>query len=229
MKRAGNGLYAEQKETSVVLTILCLLSFGALTLAQTQGPDKSTNQLTRVAAIESYCKSLDAFNRRHPNRVRIFGNIVSPNQETYPVPPNAPRYWEEFPNRKARESVPKGYDSYDGAEVWMRNRRVVMVQFEPNRNFSSAEWAITYYFRADGSLAKTRNKFYDVGIDGDVVMEKTYDAKGSVLLTRTQCVHIAENGRRNLVNCSRALESRDAPDYRKVEELPFISLLKEQS
>jgi len=25
------------------------------------------------------------------------------------------------------------------------------------------------------------------------------------------------------------LESRDAPDYPKVEELPFISLLKEQS
>ena len=93
MKRVGNGLYAEQRQTSVVLTILCLLSFDALTLAQTQGPN----------------------------------------------------------------------------------------------------------------------------------------AKGSVLQTRTQCVHIAENGRRNVANCSKMLESRDAPDYRKVEELPFISLLKEQS
>lgn len=230
MKDVGNGFHAIQKHASFVLRIVCILSLATLTHAQKQGSYKSTSQLTGVAAVEAYCKSLDAFGKRTPRRARIFGNSVSPNQETYPVPPNARRYWDEYPNREARESAPKGYDQYDGAEVWMRNGKVVMVQFEPDRYFGAAEQVVTYYFREDGSLAKTRNKFYDLGVDGDVVKETIYDDKGRVLQTRMQCVHVARGGRRTVVNCSRMLESdHDAPGYRKVQELPFIDLLKDQS
>ena len=181
-----------------------------------------------VASIEAYCKNLDAFTRGNLNRARIFGNIVSPNQETYPVPRDAPRYWEAYPTRKARESAPKGLDSYDGADVWLRNGKVMVAQFEPNRYFYGGERVITYYFRPDGSLAKSRLKFFDYGVDGDVVKEIIYDVKGSVLQTRMQCIHVAENRRRSVVNCSRILpgSNQDVPAYRRVEELPFNDLLK---
>lgn len=181
-----------------------------------------------VASVEAYCKNLDLFTKRNLNRARIFGNIVSPNQETYPVPRDAPRYWEAFPTRKARESAPKGLDSYDGADVWLRNGKVVVARFEPNRYFYGGERVVTYYFRADGSLAKTRIKFFDYGVDGDVVKEIIYDVKGNVLQTRMRCIHVAENGRRSVVNCSRMQpgSSHDASVYRRVEELPFNDLLK---
>ena len=196
--------------------------------AQSQARSQLLSQVTGIAAIEAYCRNLDAFARRNLSRARIFGNIVSPNQDTYPVPRDAPRYWEAFPTRKARESAPKGLDSYDGAEVWLRNGRVVLAQFEPNRYFYGGERVVTYYFRPNGSLAKTRIKFFDYGVDGDVVKEIIYDGKGGVLQTRMQCIHVAQNGRRSVVKCSRMLPgaSQDAPAYRSVEELPFNDLLK---
>lgn len=201
---------------------------GASSVAQSALNSRSLND---VASIEAYSKSLEAFKNRNRNRARIFGNIVSPNQETYPVRHDAPRHWEKFPTRKARESAPKGYDSYDGAEVWTRDGKVVLAQFEIDRYFYGGERVVTYYFRADGTLAKIRLKFFDPNVDVHVVKEIIYDLKGGVLRTQMQCVHMAENGRRRVVNCSSRLEgsNQDASVYRRVEELPFIDLMNDQS
>jgi hypothetical protein len=107
----------------------------------------------------------------------------------------------------------------------------VLVQVEPDRYFHGGARIVTYYFRDDGSLAKIRFEFGIDGIDGEVVKGTFYDAKGGVLQTRMQCV-ITERGRRRIVNCSRMLSQSvdDAPPvYRRVEELPFINLLKDNS
>lgn len=179
-----------------------------------------------VAAIEAYTKGLEGFKKRNSNRGRIFGNIVSPNQETYPVTMDAPRYWQEFSTRKARESAPKGYDLYDGAEVWTKDGKIVIVQLEPNRFFGGGERVITYYFRGDGTLAKIRSQFYDLGIDGDVIKEIFFDTNGATLLARSQCLNVSERGKRRKVNCSRISSDYDAAVYKRVEELPFYSLLE---
>lgn len=201
---------------------------GAPSVAQSALNSRSLN------SIEAYAKSLEAFKKRNPKRARIFGNLISLNQETYPIPHDAPRFWEEFPTRKARESAAlkrPDITAYDGAEVWRRNGKVVLVQVEPGRYFHGGARIVTYYFRDDGSLAKIRFEFGIDGIDGEVVKETFYDAKGSVLQTRMQCM-ITERGRRRIVNCSRMLSQSvdDAPPvYRRVEELPFINLLKDNS
>src|SRR5687767_3745922 len=192
----------------------------------------NSQRLNDVASIQAYVRSLDTFKKRNPNRARIFGNLISPNQATYPVPHDASRFWEEFPTRKARESTAvKRPDSpsYDGADVWIKNGKVAIVQFEPNRYFYGGERVVAYYFREDGSLAKMRFKFHDPGVDGDVVKEMIYDVKGSVLQTGMQCVQTNDVRRPRRVNCSRILQDDDAPVYRRVEELPFVDLLNEQA
>ena len=190
--------------------------------------------LNDVAPIEAYAKSLEVFKKRNPNRARIFGNLISLNQETYPIPRDAPRYWEEFPTRKAREAAAAGRPdsaAYDGAEVWIRNGKVVLVRLEPDRYPYGFARIVTYYFRDGGAVAKIRSEVGLDGDEGDVVKEMFYDVGGSVLQTRMQCV-ITERGRRRIVNCSRMLSQSvdDAPPvYRRVEELPFINLLKDNS
>lgn len=192
----------------------------------------NSRSLNDVASIKAYVRSLDTFAKRNPNRARILANVLYPNQETYPIPRDAPRYWKEFPTRKARASEQNFNEAYDGAQVWTRNGKVVLVQIAPNQNQSGDERIITYYFREDGSLAKTRFKFYDYGVDGDVVKEVIYDAKGKVLDTRMQCVQTNDLPRPRIVNCSRissAITDDAPPVYKKVEELPFNDLLNEQS
>lgn len=192
----------------------------------------NSQSLNDVASIKAYVRSLDAFAKRNPNRARILANVLYPNQATYPIPRDAPRYWKEFPTRKAREAEQNFSEAYDGAQVWRRNGKVVLVTIVPNQNQSGDERVFAYYFREDGSLAKTRLKFFDYGLDGDVVKEVIYDAKGNVLDTRMQCVQTNDLPRPRIVPCSRASSSftDDAPPvYKKVEELPFNDVLNEQS
>lgn len=191
----------------------------------------NSRSLNDVASIKAYARSLDTFAKRNPNRAHILANVLYPNQETYPIPRDAPRYWKEFPTRKAREAEQNFSEAYDGAQVWRRNGKVVLVQIAPNQNHSGDELVFAYYFREDGSLAKTRSKFFDYGLDGDVVKEVIYDVKGTVLDTRMQCVQTNDLPRPRIVNCSKASSSftDDAPLYKKVEELPFNDLLNEQS
>ena len=192
----------------------------------------NSQSLNDVASIKAYVTSLDTFAKRNPNRARILANLLYPNQETYPIPRDAPRYWKEFPTRKARESEQNFNEAYDGAQVWTRNGNVVLVQMVPNQNQSGDERVIAYYFRENGSLAKTRLKFYDYGVDGNVVKEMIYDVKGNVLDTRMQCVQTNDRPRPRIVSCSKAsvAVTDDAPPvYKKVEELPFSDLLNEKS
>jgi hypothetical protein len=191
----------------------------------------NSHSLNDVASIKVYVGSLDTFAKRNLNRARILANVLYPNQETYPIPRDAPRFWKEFPTRKARESESNFNEAYDGAQVWTRNGKVVRAQIVPNQNQSGDERVITYYFREDGSLAKTRFKFYDYGVDGDVVKDVIYDVKGSVLDTRLQCVQSNDLPRPRIVSCSKVrFEFIDEPPvYKKVEELPFKDLLNEPS
>ena len=219
-----------------VISALLVVTSPPATAATSGAPSVAQSALNSrsLNSIEAYAKSLEAFKKRNPNRARIFGNLISLNQATYPIPHDAPRYWEEFPTRKARESESlkrPDLSAYDGAEVWIRNGKVVLVQVEPDRYSGWSARTVTYYFRDDGSLAKIRFEFGIDGIDGEVVKGTFYDVKGSVLQTRMQCV-ITERGRRRIVNCSRMLSQSDddaPPVYRRVEELPFINLLKDNS
>lgn len=192
----------------------------------------NSQSLNDVASIKAYVRSLDTFAKRNPNRARILANLLYPNQETYPIPRDAPRLWKEFPTRKAREAEQNFNEAYDGAQVWRRNGKVVLVQIVPNQNQSGDERVFAYYFREDGSLAKARFKFFDYGVDGDVVKEVIYDVKGNVVDTRMQCIQTNDLPRPRIVNCSKASSAftDDAPPvYKKVEELPFNDLLNAQS
>ena len=149
MKRPRQDIPASlMRRPTPALILLCVLTFSFQTPTQTTASNQND-----IASIEAYVRTLEAFAKRNPSRARIFGNIVSPNQESYPVRHDAPRYWEEFPTRKVRESAPKGYDSYDGAEVWMLNGKLVIAEIQLDRTFVAASRRAVHYFRSDGTLA----------------------------------------------------------------------------
>lgn len=200
------------------LILLCILTLSSQTQAQTTSSNQSD-----VASIEAYARTLEAFAKRNANRARIFGNIVSPNQEAYPVRHDAARHWEEYPTRKARESAPKGYDSYDGAEVWMRNGKLVVAEIQLDRTFVAASRRAVHYFRSDGTLAKTINQYFES--DYYTIRETIHGNEGNVLQVRTRCFDTGGRSHK-VVKCPDTLPSQiEDPVYRRVDELPFKSLL----
>ena len=93
-------------------------------------------------AITSYTKSIDQFTKRNPRKRRIFGII--PGEE------DKPDKWAEF--KTIRQEVQANLE--DSAHVWRRDGKVVVAQF--SFTSSSGDWYhyVSYYFRADGTLAK---------------------------------------------------------------------------
>src|SRR4026209_2172719 len=125
MKRKGNSLDSNHNQVLLALILLCILAFGVPATAQTQTPAQPANQLTGLAAIEDYCKQIDAFKKNNPNGARFFGNVSSWDQSGMTLSAPSPK-WQEFKSRKARESAATGDNLYDVADLWIKDEKVVL-------------------------------------------------------------------------------------------------------
>jgi hypothetical protein len=226
MKHAGNGLVpmlvSQRRPISVAIPILFVLSVVVSVLAQTQSAENQTTPLTGVAAIDAYCKELDSFRKGKHNRARVFSKIIPPDQSGETLSGN----WREFKNAKSRESDFTSDHLYDVGDVWMRAGKVVVAEFE----FGTAgDWSqvVTYYFRADGGLAKMRSNYGRFMGHIRIVKDKFYDSKGKRLQTRLQCSDLEESGRRK--KCSSDASEYDADVYKRVQNLPLYGVLKSRS
>jgi hypothetical protein len=203
------------------MTILC--AFGLLTpaLARTPSP-RGPARTAGVAAIEAYCKALDGFKKRRP--ARVFGNVAAWDQSGLTLSEPTPE-WREFESRRARQSAATGDNLYDVADVWVKDGKVVAADFEYGS--PSGDWSqlVTYYYREDGTLAKTRNTFASFHIRGRIVKEIIYGADGKRLQTRLRCFELGENGRGRKKRCSGDYSTYDAGVYARVQSLPLYALL----
>jgi hypothetical protein len=127
-------------------------------------------QTRTVVQIDEYAKTVSHL--RQTQKQRIFADVSSDWKKSI---------WQEFKNEKMRDNADTGDNLNENAYVWMKDGKIVSTTF--TFQSPSRDWAhfVTYYFRADGTLAKaesTLNTFY-----GNVTADRNYyfDLKGKIV------------------------------------------------
>ena len=207
---------------STVLTLLTLLSG---TAAQTPSPESSPTPLSPAAAIEAYCKEVDDFVKSHPREARFFGDVAPYDQSGVQVVAPTSK-WREFRSRKARRDAATKDNLYNVADVWLRDGKVVFAYFEWGS--PSGDWSqfVTYYFRDDGTLAKSRNMFSHFAFNATIIKDKLYDPRGKQIRSLLRCFEMGNLRKRK--KCEGDYSNYDADVYRRVQNLPFYAAFKTQ-
>jgi hypothetical protein len=174
-----------------------------------------------IKRIDAYASTLDAFARRNRRSAIVFADVSDYEKEI--------AEWRKFTTSASLERFREEREVYDIANVWRRNRKVVLAVF----TFSSpsGDWAkyVSMYYRPDGSLAKSESElrtFY-----GDFIVRQQYhfDLRGR-LLRRTRDYFDLSTGKPKqpdqgfIVDNSGFIENNNY--YPTTKKLPFAHLLK---
>lgn len=194
----------------ILVTLGSLLILTALTIGQEQ--NAAAQPKTELTAITAYTKSIDQFTKRNSGKRRIFGII--PGEE------DKPDKWAEF--KTIAQEVQANL--FDSAHVWRRDGKVVAAKF--SFTSSSGDWYhyVDYYFRADGTLARTHAQLNTFsGPDGgiSIVRDKFYSSSGKLLHTATRYLDLKSQQPRKRGE----FMDQPIPVYQTVRDLPFTKLL----
>jgi len=198
--------------TNLVAGLVVLMAFlcvGFLMPVAGLGQVPAQSRNAEIATIAVYAKQVDRFIKRNDKRRRTFGNVGDEQD-----------HWKEFKGKPAKgETDPD--DLNEVAYVWARKGKVVAAGFTFQSD--SRDWAhyVTYYFRADGTLAKIHaqlNTFYG---DISVVRNKFYNSNGKLLRTSTRYLDLQSKKSRKRGD----FQDEPIPVYRTVRSLPFYRIL----
>lgn len=199
--------------TAMLLLMVCAISIEA---QDRSGTTLSTSKSTgEVAEIDRYAAGLDEYTRSHPAPDRVFGDVSSGiTDET--------AKWQVFPSVAEREQADTGENMNRSADVWRTNGKVTVARFifqSPSRDWVNF---VTYYFRSDGTLAKSHSRLNTTYGDISVVREDYYNRKGRLLKGTTHCSDLKTQ---QPTPCGE-FSDRPAPVYQKTSALPFSGQLK---
>jgi hypothetical protein len=203
------------KRTLLISGMMIFVLATLIARAQQQG-DLSTSAPTgKVAEIETYAKEIDAFVKSKPQTERIFADTSSGTG-------NGAASWREFKTEKEREGADTGNNLNANAYVWSRNGKLVGANF--TFQSPSRDWVqyVMYYFRGDGTLAKTSSTLNTFQGDITVEREDYYNSKGTFLKGTTHCKDLKTQKTKPCGN----YQEQPAPLFQKISQLPFYSLLK---
>ena len=180
--------------------------------SQTLSPSQPTG---RVAEIEAYVKEVDQYIKANEKSARIFSDISSGTA-------GGPATWQEFKTEPEREKANTGENLNGNAYVWMRDGKVVGANF--TLHSPSRDWVhyVMYYFRSDGTLAKSDSTLNTTYGDITVFRQDYYDSKGILLKGTTHCKDLKTQRSKP---CGQYQEE-PIPSYKTVSQLPFHNLLR---
>lgn len=195
-----------EKIIRILITIGVPLSLAALVTGQaakTRSPGAPD-----VASINTYVKQVDRYIKINEKRKRIFGE-VGDKQDV----------WREFKDKVAKDETPENLDQV--AYVWTRSGKVVAAAF--TFQSGSRDWAhfVTYYFRADGTLAKIHSRLNTFYGNTSAIRDKYYGANGKLLRTTARYLDM-DTGKPNK---HPNFQEEQLPIYLSVRNLPFFNLL----
>lgn len=194
---------------------LAMLLVGASVTAQT-GASLSTSQPTgKVAEIETYVKDLDAYVKRNEKSARIFADTSSGMTDDKAK-------WQEFKTEQEREATDTGENLNQNAYVWTSGGKIIGANF--TLQSPSRDWVhyVMYYFRGDGTLAKSESTLNTFQGDITVIRQDYYNSKGILLKGTTHCKDLKTQRSKP---CGEYQE-QPIPSYKNIRQLPFYSLLK---
>jgi len=183
------------KIPSIILLFVCITAS-----AQTPKPN--------VAEINTYTTSIDRFMKVNKTP-HYFGDVSLEEKSN----------WKQF---KTRKLIDNAEEVYEKAVVWSRTGKIVGVIL--TLSSPSGDWAhyVTYYFRADGSLAKIHaelNTFYG---EVSIIRDRFYDSGGQLLHSTQKILDLQT---RKPKKPTGDFMDQEILVYKKVSELPFSKLL----
>lgn len=191
-----------------LLTIVVGLSFLS---AMAQGKKDVPANASVIAAIETYCRQLDAFVKEHKKQVRVWATIDAGGKR-----------WREFKSEKARQNADEGDNLNENAMVWVRNGKLVYAGF----TFQSAsrDWAhyVNYYFREDETLAKIDADLITFYGNMIVVRKRYYSEQGKLLKSSVQYLDLKTKKKKTPDD---SFVDISFPVYKNIKSLPFYALL----
>jgi hypothetical protein len=163
----------------------------------------SQTKTSAIAEIDTYTKQIDRF-IKSKTRSRLFADVSTSEKSR----------WREVRAKQAE-------DLYEKAETWTREGKIVAATFALSS--PSGDWVhfITYYFRADGSLAKIEaqlNTFYG---NVSVLRDRYYDVNRKQLKATERYLDLET---RKPVKRPDFMVNK-IPMYSRVSTLPFGRLL----
>ena len=204
----------------ILLLVMSALPFPAVSQTRAQGrAEQHGSRRPDIAAVESYCAEVDRFTKDNPQTKRVFANIASGINEKRDR-------WREFKSEEAREAAGTGDNLNDMANVWLKDRRVVVAHL--TFQSPSRDWVhyVSYYFRADGTLAKIDaqlNTFY-----GRITAKraKFYNVSGKLLRSTARYYRLGTTERvANPYAGPMEFIDEPIPLYKRVIALPFYHLI----
>jgi hypothetical protein len=182
---------------ALVLTLAAVVADGQT--GTMSGPRTNATLCNDRQAIESYTRSLDAKIKTFPHRT--FGKPFSEESK-----------WTEV----------SGDHEGDFASIFTDGRKPVVAVF--TFSSESADWVLeaTYYFRADGTLAKKHevlNTFYG---NASVTRDGIFTCSGEVLFKVTR--HGDWKTEKEKAPEPEFIDE-ESPPFKQVEDLPFFGLL----
>ncbi len=200
------------KSLSLVIFILAFLALHSnFTFAQTR-------KANEIKQINTYCKTIDAFIKRHKKPQLIFADISDYNDDSKTK-------WRKFASEKALEKA----ETYSIAYNWRRNGKIIHSNFTL---FSpSGDWVeyVYHYFREDGTLAKAEQEMRTFNGDLIVIQDFYFDRKGKLLKKSIKYLDLRTHKpikptKEFLANNEDFTKYKDY--YKKTSKLPFAKLLK---
>jgi len=192
--------------------VVLMLTLFATLQAQTK---KASTPATEIASIDRYAAQLDQYAKRNQKSAQVLGDISSASTDEK-------SNWKTFKSTKEREDAGTGDNLNEQADVWKREGKVVAT----NMTFSSpsGDWAhfVTYYFRDDGSVAKTHGELNTFYGDVRVVSDHYYSQDGKLLKTKRLFLDLKTKRPKKPGDYQ---PKKSEPVYKKVSDLPFFELL----
>lgn len=176
-------------------------------------------QTKTVAQIDKYVKSVSSLMKK--TKHRIFADTASDGRAAK---------WKEFKTEKLRDAADNGDNLNENAYVWLKNGKVISTTY--TFQSPSRDWAqfVTYYFRADGTLAKAEtalNTFY-----GNVTVEHNFyfNSKGKLIKRNVKYFDLETQKPINIKERQKQQEFYDEQIelFKNTNKLPFIKLLKKK-
>jgi hypothetical protein len=176
-------------------------------------------QTKTVAQIDNYAKTVSQL--METQKQRIFADVSSNEKKSI---------WKEFTTEKLRDDADTGENLNENAYVWMKDGKIVSTTF--TFQSPSRDWAhfVTYYFRADGTLAKaesTLNTFY-----GNVTADRNYyfHSKGKILKQNVKYLYLKTQKPINLTQLGKRQNfiDRKVEFFKTTNKLPFIKLINKK-
>ncbi len=197
------------KKRGALIFLFVFLAFSVLPISG------QTNKKAEIKRINAYVKTLDAFIKNKKPHL-IFADISDENEKS--------AKWRKFASEKTLEKFREKRETYTIAYNWRKNGKIIQSTF--TLFSSSGDWAQydSYYFRADGTLAKIESELRFLSDSLITLRDLYFNVKGKLIRQTVRYRNITTE--KPIKKPADIYFQPDIDIYKTVRRLPFAKLVK---